>query len=181
LGAERRALVEKNEDWLDRNQDLLDEIAAYHCRAAFAESADLDPDVALYQVDFASRSEKKLFDAFHAAPPERKGWLIERMPLGPRRQLAIRVLGRNYPSDLPEAYRAEFEAYMRRALVVRAGAQADSLRDYRGRKRLTAAAAVDEGEGLLIRGDLDAEQQTVVKEWVGYVDALRAPNDGHAS
>lgn len=193
LGGERRALVEENEGWLKRNQNLLDEIATHHCQATFDETADLDPDVALYQVDFASPSEKRLFDAFHAAPPDHKGWLIDRISPGPRRQLAIRILGRNYPSDLPEAYRGAFEAYRRHALGTRAAlgtcpaltthadGDAHAMRDYRGKKRLTPAAAIAEGERLLRRGDLDADQQSLVRDWLQHIDGMGPPKGGHGS
>lgn len=155
LSPERTAIVEENLDWLQSHPALFQNIIQYHREFSYPKIPDLDVDAALYEGGFLSRREEELCRQFHAAPPADKHPIVERFPKAATREIARRLLFRNYPEDLPDPLSKEFEAYMHRVNPL---FDEDVLRDYRGERRMTPAVAISEIQDLRNESTLDRRQ-----------------------
>ena len=171
LDMERQRMVEANLAWLAQNPGILSSLASHHCDYAYEEAMDLDLDAALYQGGFLSDREQASCQRFHRVGPKARGQMLGSMPSPTTRQLAVRVMGRNYPQHLPARYAADFDAYLERVLAP----GAEPLLDHQGHKRTTPGAARDQIEKRLEKGSLDAEQVALLEGWVSYVQGIMAP------
>lgn len=172
---ERKQLARDNLSWLAAHPDIFREIIKYHQNFRYPEIPDLDPDAALYQLGFLSQSEARICRRFHAAAPTEKARIVEQFPTEEIRQLAARILFRNFPEHAPPAGRPDFERYMKR---VNAGRAEDALRDYKGERRMTPAEALLEIDELKSQEHLDTEQQALLAELKTYLQQMftKAPS-----
>jgi len=155
LSAERKALVAENLQWLQSNPTTFQDIVSYHRNYTYPFIPNLDPEAALYQIGFFPRSDEKLFNQFQTAALEEKKKIINRLSSKDAQTLAIRLLCRNYPQNLPENITVEFEAYMRR---VNPPDEEKTLVDYKGERRLTPSVALAEINDLRDTAHLDKNQ-----------------------
>jgi exodeoxyribonuclease-1 len=158
IGTERRHHAEENLDWLRSHPDLLERIALHHRHFRYPFIPDLDPDAGLYQNGFFPRADEALCRKFHDASLPEKLEIIGRFASRDARTLALRLLSRNYPGELPEALLAECSDHLRR---VRCG---EPMVDYAGTLRLTPQAALAEIGQLRQSSRLDAEQMDLLDE-----------------
>jgi exodeoxyribonuclease-1 len=166
LDGDRKALMRENLKWLIGHDRVLSDIATYHQQFTYPEIPDLDPDAALYQLGFMSPSEARVCTEFHEAPLPEKARLVSQFQREEIRQLAARVLFRNYPAHAPPHYQAKFSAYMDRVNALR---EEEVLLDFKGEGRTTPLAALRESERLSRSTDLDAEQLRLLAELSGYL------------
>jgi exodeoxyribonuclease-1 len=155
LSDERKAIVAENLQWLQSNPTTFQNIVSYHRNYTYPFIPNLDPEAALYQIGFFPRSDEKLFNQFQTAPLEEKEKIINRLSSKDARTLAIRLLCRNYPKNLPENITREFEAYMRR---VNPPDKDEAIVDFKGERRLTPSAAMAEINHLRDTARLDKNQ-----------------------
>jgi exodeoxyribonuclease-1 len=167
LSAERQAIATENMKWLQSNPLTFQQIVDYHRNYTYPFIPNLDPDAALYQIGFFSRSDEALFKEFQKAPPEAKEAIIHRLKNPDARILAKRVIGRNFPQQLSEDAATEFEAHMHR---VNPGNEAQALLDYRGDSRLTPASALAEIKQLKKSTRIDGEQLALLDELKTYIE-----------
>ncbi|MGD9183251.1 MAG: exonuclease domain-containing protein [Desulfobacterales bacterium] len=155
LSDERKAIVAENLKWLQSNPTTFQDIVSYHRNYTYPFIPNLDPEAALYQIGFFSRSDEKLFTQFQTAPLEKKEKIINRLSSKDAQMLAIRLLCRNYPKNLPENFTREFEAYMRR---VNPTHKDEAIMDFRGEHRLTPPVALTKINDLRDTARLDKNQ-----------------------
>ncbi|MBW2366919.1 MAG: exodeoxyribonuclease I, partial [Deltaproteobacteria bacterium] len=155
LRKESMQLAKENLRWLSANPKTFLEIVHYHQHFRYPDVPNLDTDSALYQMGFLSRSEEKLCRRFHAADLHHKAELIETFSKPETRELARRILFRNYPEALSEPQRNYSEQYLRRINPQR---EDDALVDYRGEKRVMPAAALKEIEQIRHEGTLQEKK-----------------------
>jgi len=155
LSAERKAIVSENLQWLESNPTRFQDIVNHHRNYTYPFIPNLDPEAALYQIGFFPRPDEKLFARFQKAPLEEKQKIIDRLSSKDARILAIRLLCRNYPKNLPENIAGEFEAYMRR---VNPADRDDAITDFKGERRLTPSKALLEIKDLRDTARLDKNQ-----------------------
>jgi exodeoxyribonuclease-1 len=167
LGAERKAVATENLKWLQANPALFQQITNYHRNYTYPFIPNLDPDAALYQIGFFSRSDEMVFKEFQTAAPHEMESIAHRLTSPDARILAKRVIGRNFPQFLSEASAAEFETYMRR---INPSSEDQALQDYRGAPRMTPAAAQAEIKHLRESGSMDDEQLTLLDELQNYIE-----------
>jgi exodeoxyribonuclease I len=161
LEEERREVTRANLAWLKANPSLLEQIALYHCRRPYSEQPQVDADAAVYLCDFPTNAEAALHRRFHDSSLVEKARLLDRFDNPVQRQLAIRLLGRNYNLG----YRLpEYRAYLERA----AGC-GEPLLDYRGKARLTPAAVLAEIETLRAGGSLDGRERSILADLEQYL------------
>jgi exodeoxyribonuclease-1 len=163
---DRRRLMGENLQWLLAHDRIFKEITAYYQQFRYPEIPDLDPDAALYQLGFMSPAEAQLCAEFHAAPPPGKARFVSRFQREEIRQLAARVLFRNYPDFAPSGYGRDFSTYMQR---VNAHLEEEALQDFKGDRRMTPLAALRESETLSRNETLDPEQRRLLAELAGYL------------
>jgi exodeoxyribonuclease-1 len=170
VGTKRGAEMDKNIKWLQSNPEIFKEIVDYYRNFKYENIPDLDVDTVLYQIGFMNSSEKKLCDIFHNLPPEEKTRSIENFKTRENKELAHRIMVRNY-EDLvsqdqkDQKYRNEF---MKK---VNPGDGASPLIDFTKKEKTTPGAALKDLKALK-NGEymeLDDEQKALVDELEKYI------------
>jgi len=167
IGPERKAIAENNLRWLQDNPDIFTAIIQYHADFRYPEIPDLDVDAALYQSGFWSSADQANCRAFHAAPVEEKEPLIRRFKDPALRQLARRVLFRNF-AESKSTLKLQVEADTFRQKVVPPPGTPGML-DFRGHERRTPARALGEIKTLTATGELDAERRHLLAALKTYI------------
>jgi len=160
LGEERQAIVEENKDWLQSHTQHFHKIIQYHREFSYPKIPDLDIEAALYQKEFLSAQEQALCRRFHTA--SQKVEIVNQFQDVEMRQLASRLLCRNYPDNLPTMLTKDFEDYMRRV-------KGEALRDIKNKKRTTPLDALTEIDKLRNEGTLDSQQLELLDELKKYI------------
>jgi exodeoxyribonuclease-1 len=166
LGDDRKSVVAENLNWLQSNPSKFQQIANYHREYTYPFIPNLDPDAALYQIGFFSRSDEKLFKEFQTAALEEKEDIAKRLKSQDARTLAVRLLCRNYAQQISPDLAAEFEAYLRRINPAR---EDDAILDYREVPRTTPSAALAEIRRLKKSGKLDSQQKELLDDLQNYI------------
>ncbi|MCK4987214.1 MAG: exodeoxyribonuclease I [Desulfobacterales bacterium] len=166
LSAERKTIVSENLKWLQSNPAIFQQIVSYHRDYSYPFIPNLDPEAALYQIGFFTRSDEKLFKEFQTAQIEEKERIINRLSSEDARTLAKRLLCRNYPKNLPENITEEFEAYLRRLNPLH---EDEAIVDYKGEPRLTPSVALAEIKRLKKSARLDNHQGELLDDLKKYI------------
>jgi exodeoxyribonuclease-1 len=166
LDKERCELVDDNIRFLQGNPDLFQEIIRYHQEFRYPEIPDLDSDAILYQMGFLSRDDRELCRRFHAGSMDEKIGIQGRFSTQYTRELAARVISRNYPESQTKTFSKDFEKYMEK---VNPQDSSDALCDYKGGKRTTPKDALLEISELRKENSLDDEQLRLLDELEGHL------------
>jgi exodeoxyribonuclease-1 len=175
LSPERQAIVAENQEWLQSHTQLFHQIIQHHREYTYPKIPDLDVEAALYQNDFLSKLENNLCQRFHSAELVEKIRLIPQFDNIGLRQLASRLLCRNYPVEqLPPMLTLDFQDYMRR---VNPENEEEAMIDYKSQKRTTPRAALaeitklrkGESEEGKLKEPLDQQQQELLTELEDYL------------
>lgn len=166
LDSARFSVTEENISWLREQADIFREIIRYHRQFTYPVIPDMDADAALYEMGFLSRQEQELCRRFHTAQPDEKIKMVSRFPTAEIRQLAGRVICRNYDMDVPKAISGDYAAYMQR---VNPKSDEDALLDYKGDRRTTPLSALLEIKRLRETADLDNAQLALLEELGNYI------------
>lgn len=166
LDPARRRLATDNLTRLHDSPRLLEAIAAHHRHYTYPEVPDVDADAALYVHGFWSDDELRRFAAFHAAAPaeccDRLKVLVD--PVA--RELAARLVGRNFPPPCPTPFASAWNRHLRRIDPCR-GAPAPV--DHRGRPRRTPEAARQEIAARLAAEDTPAADRDLLAGLARYL------------
>jgi len=146
-------------DWLAAQPDRLDRIVDYHAHYRYPEVPDVDADAALYTIGFPSAAERERCRQYHAADPDTRGAMIDQFEMAAHRELALRILIRNFPEYVPARYRHQADAF--RAAIAPADS-AHALVDYRGRPRQTPQGVLAEIAAQLAGDDLSDRDRTLL-------------------
>jgi exodeoxyribonuclease-1 len=173
LTSDRRALAEKNKEWLQQHPEIFKLIIEYHRTYTYPVTPDTDVDASLYLNTFWTDSENAFCQRFHRATPAEKITLLAEINNPILKELAIRLMGRNYPELLTDQNKLDFDRYLRR---VNSTAIADTLIDFKGNTRLTPQAALAEIPLLREKIALDASQTELLNQLESYLhEKLQAP------
>jgi exodeoxyribonuclease-1 len=156
----------ENLHWLIAHDRIFKEITMYHQQFRYPEIPDLDPDAALYQLGFLSPAETRACANFHEATPAEKPRLVSRFQREEIRQLAARILFRNYPDHAPSDYGGDFSTYMRRVNALR---EEEALQDFKGGRRTTPLEALGGSEQLYRSATHDPAQRRLLAELTKYL------------
>jgi exodeoxyribonuclease-1 len=166
LGDDRKTVVAENLDWLQSNPSKFQQIVNYHREYTYPFIPNLDPDAALYQIGFFTRSDEKLFKEFQTAPLDKKEAIAKRLKSQDAQVLAVRLLCRNYPQQISPDLADKFEAYLRRINPAR---EDEAIVDYRGLPRMTPSAALAEIRRFKKSGKLDNHQKKLLDDLQNYI------------
>lgn len=181
LDDRRRTIVQKNLSWLREHPVIFQQVAGFYCESTYTKIPHLDPDAALYQLDFFNEEEKALFREFHGLETiQERMRFVRRFDRPLLRTLALRIIIRNEPrAAWPESVASYARSYMRH---VDPHTASDVLIDHRGEERRTPADAIRQinvfREDGFYDEPLDAEQHALLD---GLEDYLRATFDVHES
>jgi exodeoxyribonuclease-1 len=144
----------------------LGELVRYHREYRYPVIPDLDADCALYQNGFPDPYDISLFDAFHAAPLKNKITICDRFRRRDHRELALRVLGRNYPGILSGKHAQTFNSYL---LKVNSEHGQQALKDCRNHPRRTPQEAMAEIHALKCAHDPGSAARRLLNELAHYI------------
>lgn len=165
LTEKQKDLVALNVRKLQQEPDLLDALVDHHSQHKYDDSAQIDIDATLYQSGFPSDADNKLYQAFHTATTAGKAEMLEKIPDKVRRELALRLLGRNYPEVLSATQRAQFMAYRN---AIQAPAES-SLPDHRGKGRRTPAEVLKEIATRQEKNTTSPKVNAFLEVWADYI------------
>lgn len=166
LDPERQAVCSRNIEWLKSHPDVFGEIVSYHRAYRYPPIPDLDADAALYETGFPSAEEKRVFSRFHAASPAEKTGLLDAFRGPIHRELARRLLARNYPDQATGQLKRHFSRHLKRV----SAAQPEAARiDFRGRHNLTPGEALSEIQQLMDQGQLKGHQAQLLTVLADYI------------
>lgn len=140
LTAARQSLAEANLTYLQHNPQTLSILREHFLTKTWPENPLVDAQAALYTRPFTSRETRQQFNAFHAAgSAEEKHQQSLQFTEEIDRELALRLLGRNFYTHLPETAQEAFNSYLRHCY------QDDAPRlDYQNNPALTFDRATQE-------------------------------------
>ncbi|MES2218060.1 MAG: exonuclease domain-containing protein [Pseudomonadota bacterium] len=141
LTQDRLAMAEKNKAWLQQHPEVFKQIVEYYRDFMYTVEPSTDIDASLYINTFWTREENAFCLQFHRAPPAEKVNLIAKINNPTLKQLAVRLIGRNYPELLTDQLKQEFTDYLAR---VNSDASVNAVMDFKGKPRLTPQAALME-------------------------------------
>lgn len=165
---ESRRIVAENLAWIDQNQDLFAEIVRHHREYKYPDVPDVDLDASLYIQGFMSRKEQELCQDFHRASLHEKIGIVDLFKGSNTGILAARLLNRNYPEVVTETIYQEYGTYLKR---VNPESIEHALSDFRGEKKLTPRAAMEEIAVMEADEDrvLDDRQREILDELKDYL------------
>lgn len=161
VSPERWAVAEENRIWLEARNDLFAQIVDYHQQFRYPEVPDVDLDAALYEIGFPSSLTQELCREFHGADLVKKVRLVEEFPDSGTRDMAIRVLGRNYPGRLPRRHQKVFDKYM---ASVNPTSKSRAPVDYKGNHRTTPTEVLAKIERLNQEGEMGIRGRQLLHE-----------------
>ena len=171
LTAKCSELMQRNFTWLQENPAMLEKITAHYIHFKYPVYPQTDVDANLYNNGFWTNEEELFCQRFHAAPLTEKTKLLKHATNPKLRMMALRILGRHYPSMLSTADMAEFADYM---LRVNAPLEQDILIDYQGKKRLTPTAALQEIEAIKQEKQLDDADLKLLADFKDFLTAHKS-------
>lgn len=164
----RRSLVEENKEWLLAHEDTMIDIIRYHREYRYPVVPDVDADAALYEIGFMSKKDEEICRQFHAADIKAKGRLAEKLTTPTHRELAGRIMARNFPKGVSGKWHSRFNQYLNRIHPKQAE---NAPVDYRGQKRLTPLGALKEIDAIREERELNENQIKVLGNLETYLKA----------
>lgn len=169
---DRRKLCDENLKWLPDHPDLFGNIIGYHVSYTYPPVPDLDTDAALYEMGFLSRKEQEVCRSFHDQPPSEMSGFVDRFANPISKELATRIIGRNYPEYADRSVSKSMKRYMDRVSPKR---EEDAMLDYRGERRRTPAAALAEISEVRGEADLDPDRISLLDALERYLTTTFIP------
>ncbi len=164
LSPERQHTMQANLVWLQSNPTIFAAIKDYHLEYTYPKIPHLDADAWLYEFGFLTPQEQQLSTQFHRATPDKKYAVAQQFTHPVLQEIALRLLGRHYPSYLSNnTSKAQFKSYLQNLQ------QGQSLMDYRGQSRLTIGGALEIITQLLETRPLNATQQFCLNEYANFL------------
>lgn len=163
---ECRIVMEENLNWIAGNPELFRAVIRYHQEYRYPDVPDVDADSALYLNKFMSRSQERLCKRFHSAGSSEKIDLLTLFEDKILRELAVRLLWRNFPEIFPATLEKEISGFLRRVDPATIDA---AMVDFKGERRATPVFVRAEISRLRAERDLDPEQEMLLSELEGYL------------
>ncbi len=168
LSEERLTHAHENKAWLVSNPEILTAITDYYLDYKYPLVPNADVDSVLYQTGFLSPHDEKLCRQYHQTDTDKKAKLINQFHSTEAQELALRLLGRNYPETLNPKNKAIFEQYLQQTY-----GQTDFLIDYRNQSKFNLTQAELELEQLKQRSDLTATQRELLQQYKTFLETKK--------
>lgn len=162
LSTEKKNRVQKNKQYLEKNYHILQKIKDYHLNFIYPKIPLIDTSAALYQNGFLSPEDLHICQQFHQTKPAFKYQWIKKFKKKYLQELAIRLIGRNYPQYLDSEYQEKYDNYLS-GIVSK-----ENVVDYRGQIRHTPQKVLLETLQLK-NSQLTEKQLTLLEELGNYI------------
>ncbi len=169
LQPERLKLAENNQQWLQKNPELLNAIAEYYVEYKYPVYPDTDVDASLYLTGFKNMAEERFCQRFHAANPKEKAGMVDKIQNPMIQMQAIRVLGRHFPEVLSGEQAEKFNHYMDK---INSANEDHAMIDFKNTKRLTANMALQQIDEIRNNRVLSEEQQGLLIDLERYLAGM---------
>ncbi|MDM8518181.1 exonuclease domain-containing protein [Desulfobacterales bacterium HSG16] len=166
ISARRRETVKNNIDFLLKNPIVFHEIIKYHRQYKYPFIPNLDIDAALYQNGFPSHRDTKTCERFNNADLPEKIEMISLFKNPGYKNLARRVLWRNYSDRLDAELMDDLHRHMKK---VNPDSLDKAMLDYMGKPRFTPEEAISVIKRIKEEDEPDSEQITLLDELDEYL------------
>ncbi len=159
ITTERQEISNRNITLIKEKIEWFSAICNYHLNWTYPVIDNLDPQAALYDVSFLSEYQKKLFEKFHRANLDEKIALVETLDHPVYRQLAQRLIARNYFMKLPPQKQQQYIMSIATSEAV----------DLHHRQRYSICNALADIDNIQQNRNLDSQQQQLLVEMNCYL------------
>ncbi|MHB1946849.1 MAG: exonuclease domain-containing protein [Gammaproteobacteria bacterium] len=166
LTPSRRELAAANKQWLNENPEIFKQIVNYHSEFKFPVYPDTDAEASLYLNGFWSDEDNFFCRRFHTSIPQEKAIMTENLKNPTLKTLATRILGRHYPEAMTDKLIENFNTFTQR---INPTDETLAMIDYRGSKRLTPKAALNEIYEIRNQNNATLEQTQLLNELEDYL------------
>lgn len=163
---ERSQILLENKRWLEANPDLLERITAFHREYAYPYREGVDADAMLYQMDFLSRNDEDVCRRFHDAALHEKIEIADSFESPVAKELAQRILLRNFAQELPGAVKPRQMSFMQRVAPT---FEDKAILGYTGKTRRTPKLALAEINNLREERELSPSHTEILDELESYI------------
>lgn len=165
LSDERNQQCQENLDFLKNHLDTLETIAEHFRDYTHPNVANADIDSRLYLDGFMQNSETRWAEQFHTASTSERVKMLDTAASERCYDLALRIMGRNYPDSLTGRHLDKFHEYL---ALLHSGEEAHTPINHQNRSKLTQKQ-LDSEIALLREKALDPEQEKLLLELEAYV------------
>jgi exodeoxyribonuclease I len=163
LNEKRLNIIKKNKSFLEKNPATLTAITNHYLDYTYPLVPQADVDSVLYQTGFLSRQDQKRCEQFHQAPLTEKQMLINDFESCETQELAIRLIGRNYLCDNPNALKGKhLETYQHYLDTLKTNPE--KIIDYRNKPKYSTQDAFNEIADIRENKTLDAKQNKLLDQ-----------------
>ena len=161
----KKELFESNLNWMKSNPQYIEALKDRLLNKTY-ESIDIDSDAALYSRGslFFDKDKKKVCQDFHKIDDlELKNSFVESISFDDVREIAIRIMGRNYYSSLSTRVKDKFHEYMQ-------SINEGNHFDFRGGKRNTIEKSLNDIRARLEDvSKLESDQVEILESFEKYL------------
>ena len=151
------ALAKENINWIKHNPEGMHDLIKKKKADKYDDIQNIDLDASLYELGFFTSDENKYINLFHETPLKDKSSYIINLPNGRVKELAIRIMGRNYFNDLSDDLVEHYNKYLNSILH-----QQSDRPDFRNNFRHDPFVLLSETKDLLKKKDLDERDSNIL-------------------
>lgn len=166
LNETRQKQCKENLAWLEAHPAIFNEIKSYHREYKYPDVPNIDVDASLYQSGFLTPAEQALSARFHQAKPSEKMAIAREFKNPSLREMAIRLVGRNYPDYLDEKGKKAFSERLHNIYYKDTN---EAPIDYRSGRQLTAPVALAKIDEALQQQDISSRKRDLLTGLKNYL------------
>ena len=163
----KKDLYESNLNWIKSNPHYIEALSDRLLNKTY-DTREVDSDATLYTRDIGSfffdKERRKVCEDFHKIEDiSIKNHFVREIPFDDIKEIAVRIMGRNYYSALSPEIKSQFDQYMQ-------SINEETHFDYRGGKRNTVEKSLNDIRGRLDDlSKLDSEQIQILESFEKYL------------
>ena len=152
------SLAKENLNWIKHHPQAIENLIHLKQDHQYPQISNIDLDASLYQESFFSNDDYNVMDSFHQKSLDDKVLYVQSMPGGRIKEIAIRIICRNYLSDLDNAELLDYyDNYLNSILY-----QQSEHPDFRGDLRKNPMDLLHETKDLLKKKELDEHDLNIL-------------------
>ena len=164
-----QSIAEKNLQWLQNNQKTFIKIINFHREFSYPVVPEQDIDAMLYTNGFMSKQDLTLCKKFHRENLNGKISLINKFQDNVTKNIATRLLSRNFLEKIPKDLCCEYNIFLKKAYIT---SDDKPVIDYKGEKKTVVSDVTKEIEQLNNANksnNKNQEQQKVLNNLSNYL------------
>ena len=151
------SLAKENLNWIKHNPEAIYDLIKKKKAEKYDDVDKIDLDASLYNLGFFTSDENQKINLFHETPLLEKSEYIVNLPNGRVKELAIRIMGRNYADNLSEDLLDDYNKYLNSVLY-----QQSDKPDFKNSLRHDPFSLLSETKDLLKKKELDKRDLNIL-------------------